>query len=79
MSVDGGHTLPRQDEALTSQVAMDVSSPTGDRGKTVAEDGDESGFDIDLNDLRMIDEGLTQLEVRLEGGSRTITIPIYGS
>lgn len=55
---------------------MEVSSPTGDRGKTIAEDGDESGSDVYLDDLRMIDVGLTHLEVILEGGLRTITIPM---
>nr|XP_016488292.1 PREDICTED: uncharacterized protein LOC107808297 [Nicotiana tabacum] len=30
---------------------------------------------MDPDDLRMIDEGLTQIEVMIKGGSRTITIP----
>lgn len=38
--------------------AMGISSPTSDRGKTIAEDRDESGSDVDLDDLRMFDEKL---------------------
>lgn len=76
VAFDSGRALLRQVEASSSRAAMNVSSPTGDRGKTVAEDGDESGSNIDLYYLIMIDEGLTQHEVRLEGGSRTITIPM---
>lgn len=33
---------------------------------------------MDLDDLRMIDEGLTQIKVRLVVGTRTIIIPIDG-
>nr|XP_033517600.1 uncharacterized protein LOC117281865 [Nicotiana tomentosiformis] len=76
VAFDSGRALLRQVEASSSRAAMNISSPTGDRGKTVAEDGDESGSNIDLYYLIMIDEGLTQHEVRLEGGSRTITIPM---
>lgn len=53
-----------------------VSSPFDDREKFIAEEDDETSSDMDLDDLRMIDEGLTQLEVRMDGGSRTITIPM---
>ncbi|XP_070042835.1 spindle pole body component 110-like [Nicotiana tomentosiformis] len=46
------------------------------RGKNIAEKGDESGSDVDVDDLRMMEEGLTQLERRLEGSTRTIAIPM---
>lgn len=36
--------------------------------------GDESDSDLDPLDHEMIDSGKTQIEVRVEGGSRTITI-----
>lgn len=51
---------------------MDVSSSADDKGKVIAEDYVRSDPDMDLDELRMIDEGLTQLEVRMDGGSRTI-------
>lgn len=63
----GGHKLSRQEEASTSRTAMDTSLPTDDRGTSVSEESDKSGSDVDLDDLRMIDEGINQLEVRLGG------------
>lgn len=57
-------------------MAVDASSPTSDWGKAITKDGDESCSDVDFDNMRMIDEGLTQLDERLERGSRTITIPI---
>lgn len=38
--------------------------------------GDESDSDFDLEVHEMIDRGKTQIEVRVEGESRTITIPV---
>ncbi|XP_070005953.1 uncharacterized protein [Nicotiana sylvestris] len=58
----GGHKLSRKEEASTSRTAMDTSLPTDDRGTSVSEESDKSGSDVDLDDLRMIDEGLNQLE-----------------
>lgn len=55
-------------------MVVDVSSLVDDIRKVVADKDDKSGSDMDLDDLRMIHEGITQLEVRMEGGSRTITI-----
>lgn len=40
----------------------------------VKHDGDNSSSDLDPEDLAMIGGGTTQIEVRVEGGSRTITI-----
>lgn len=39
-------------------------------------DGDESGSDIDLEEIQMFDEGLTRVEVRMEGSTRAIVIPL---
>lgn len=58
-ALDGGPVLLWQEEDSSSSAVVDVSSPVGDRGKTIAEEGDESGSHIDLVDMRMIDEGLT--------------------
>nr|XP_009608509.1 uncharacterized protein LOC104102497 [Nicotiana tomentosiformis] len=55
--------LPRQEEASSSRAAVDVSSSAGDRGKTVAEEDARSDSDMDLEELRMIDDGLSQLEI----------------
>lgn len=76
-SLDCSPARSRQEEDSSSRATMDVSSPASDRGKTIAEHGAELGSNINLDYLRTINEGLTQLKVRLEGGSRTITIPIY--
>ncbi|XP_009758785.1 uncharacterized protein [Nicotiana sylvestris] len=51
-------------------------SRANERGKGVADEGDESGLDVDVDDLKMMEEGFTQLEIRLEGSTRTIVIPM---
>ncbi|XP_070047282.1 uncharacterized protein [Nicotiana tomentosiformis] len=71
-----GLALLRQEEASSSRVAMDVPSTANDREKVITEEDIGSDSDMDMDELRMIDEGLTQLKVRLEGGSRTIAIPM---
>nr|XP_009593226.1 early endosome antigen 1-like [Nicotiana tomentosiformis] len=55
-----------------------VSEVGGSRsgGKDHANKGDESGSDIDAIDLKMMEQGFTQLEMRLKGSTRTIAIPI---
>ncbi|XP_070054924.1 uncharacterized protein [Nicotiana tomentosiformis] len=65
-----------REEASTSQPIADTSLMTGDRGKDHANKGDESGSDIDAIDLKMMEQGFTQLEMRLKGSTRTIAIPI---
>ncbi|XP_009615742.1 uncharacterized protein [Nicotiana tomentosiformis] len=64
------------DEASSSGVSANAPPLAGDRGDAVADEDVRSDSDMDAEELRMIDEGLTQLEVRLERGSRTITIPM---
>lgn len=66
----------RREEASTFRTSVDSSFPVNERGKSIAEEGDESGSDVDVDDLRMMEEGLTQLEVRFEGSTRTIAIPM---
>lgn len=53
-----------------------MTSLIDNRRKVVAEEDVGYDSDIDIDKLIMIDEGLTQLEVRLEEGSRTIAIPM---
>lgn len=60
--------LLRQDEASSSKATIDVSSPASDRGKAIAKEVVGSDSDMDLDELRMIDEGITPLGVRMEGG-----------
>lgn len=61
-TVAGGRTLDddlaffRQKEASSSRVAVDVSSSAGDRGNTVIEEDARYDSDMDLDELRMIDE-----------------------
>lgn len=64
-----------KDEACSSRPTGNASPADGDKGKGVVDEDDESGSDMDLDDLTMIDEGTTQIEVTTEGGSRIITIP----
>ncbi|XP_070035981.1 golgin candidate 1-like [Nicotiana tomentosiformis] len=68
--------LSRREEASTSRTATYTSLPANERGNDIAEEGDKSGSNIDADDLRMMEEGLTQLEIRLEGPTRTIAIPM---
>lgn len=48
--------------------------PTNERGKGIAEEGDESGSDVDADDLKILEEGFAQLEIRLHGSTRTIVV-----
>jgi len=64
----------RRVEASTSRTVAATSLPANEWGKGIIMDGDESGSDVDADDLRMMEEGLTQLKIRLEGSTRTITI-----
>lgn len=68
--------LSRRHEASTSQTIADAYFPADNRDKSISEDGDESGYGVDEDGLRMMKEGRTQLEVRLEGGSKTISFPM---
>lgn len=63
------------DETLSSRMA-DAPSSTKGRDKGVAEDGYETCSDIDYDEMRMLSEGLTRVEVRLEGSTRTIMVPM---
>lgn len=64
----------RQDEPSTLQPAKDTPMPTIERGKSVVEEGYKTGSNINVGDLRMLEGGFTQLEVRLDGSTRTIAI-----
>lgn len=66
--------IPRSD--LSTSKRTYIPSPAEERGKNVAVDGDESGSDIDLEEIQMFDEGLTRVEVRMEGSTRNIIIPL---
>ena len=66
----------RQDEPSASLPAKGPSSRVDTKGKSVAEEGYEMGSDMDAEEVRMMGEGLTRLEVRLEGTTRTIAIPM---
>lgn len=55
---------------------MEVSLVAEGRGNAITEEDVRSDSNMDADELRMIDEGLTQLEVRLEVGSRTIEFPM---
>lgn len=48
-----------------------------ERAKDVVKDSYEIGFDIDPEEVRKYNEGFTLVEMRLDGSSRTIEIPIY--
>nr|XP_009768864.1 PREDICTED: uncharacterized protein LOC104219823 isoform X2 [Nicotiana sylvestris] len=50
--------------------------PVEQEDTRVEHDGDDSGSDLDPEDLALIDSRTTQSEVRVEGGSRTIMIPV---
>lgn len=65
----------RQDEPSASLSAEDPSSRIDTKGKRIAKEGSETGSDMDAEEVRMIGEGLTRLEVRLESTTRTIAIP----
>lgn len=65
-TLDDGPISARQEEASSSMPTVDVSPAVDDRGKIVIDKGDESSSDMDPNDLRMIDERLTQIEARME-------------
>lgn len=79
---DEGSVCPRRGKVSSSE-SSHVVSPT-DRRKNkmpVEQDdgqvelvGDEFDSDLDPEDNEMIDSGTTQVEVRVEGGSRTITL-----
>lgn len=49
---------------------------TDERGKRVAEGGYEMGSDLDPDEVRMLSKGFTRVEVKLDGSSRTIVVPM---
>lgn len=49
-----------------------VTSLTEERGKGIGEGGYETGSDIDPEEVRMLSEGFTRVEVRLKGYTCTI-------
>lgn len=53
-----------------------VPSSAEERAKGIVEDGYEIDFDIDPEEVRRFNERFTRVEVRLEGFSHTIVIPI---
>lgn len=52
------------------------SSSADGRDKGVVEDGYETGSDLDTDEVHIMSEGFTRVEVRLEGSMRTIAIPM---
>lgn len=46
------------------------------RDKGIAEDDYEIGFDTDVDEVRMRSEGFTRVEVRLEGSTHIIVVPM---
>lgn len=65
---ESGPILPGRDEGSSSGVTADAPPSASNEGKAVAEEDVGSDSDMDAEELRIIDEGLTQVEVRLEGG-----------
>lgn len=53
-----------QEESSTSRPSDDTSLPSDERGKAVAEEAYEMGSDVDVNELKMMEEGFIQLEIR---------------
>lgn len=74
--------LPGCEKNPSTRLDQETSTADKGKGKMLAEQsddrnepiGDESGFDFDLEDHKMMDSVTTQIEVKIEGGSRTITI-----
>lgn len=64
-----------RDEPSSSRMD-DVPSSTEGRDKGAAEDKYKTGSDIDVEEVRMLSEGFMWVEVRLEGASRTIMVPM---
>lgn len=62
----------RQEESSTQHPTDDISLPANERVKGVGEEGYEIGSDVDAGDLKMTEEGFTQLEVRLDVSTRII-------
>lgn len=75
-SVDDVSGTSRREEALMSQPTSDASLSADERGKHVAHDADDSRSDVDTVGLKMMDGGFTQLEMRLEGSTRIIVVPM---
>lgn len=57
-----------QEEDSSSRSARGASPADGGKGKGPIEEGDESDSDVDPEDLKMIDERTTHIEVRIEEG-----------
>lgn len=66
--------MSRSDPSPSGQ--DDVPSSAEERGKSVVLDGYKTSSDVDLEEVRIISEGFTWVEVRLEGSTRTIIIPL---
>lgn len=75
LSVRVSNTL-QQDEPTTPRPVGDPSSLVDMRGKGISKDGYETGSDLNAEKIRMMGKGFTQLEVRLEGSTWTIAIPM---
>lgn len=74
--------LPGCAEGPSNILAQEASPSDKGKGKMPAKQGDEqaepidneSDYVLDPEEHEMIDSGTTQTEVRVQGGSRTITI-----
>lgn len=55
---------------------VDVPSLAEERSKGIVEDGYETSSDVDPEEVRRFNKGFTQVDVRLEGSSCTIVIPM---
>lgn len=66
----------RRDELSSSRPADVPFSSADGKDKGVAKDGYETGSDLDVDEVRIMSEGFTRVEVRLEGSTQTIAIPM---
>lgn len=68
-------TVSRDDPSTSRTVDVPTTS-THERGEGVTESGYETGSDLDPDEVQMLSEGFTRVEVRLDGSSRTIVVPM---
>lgn len=72
-SAEVGGSVLRSDPSSSIPVNVPSSVEVKDIG--IAEDGYKTGSNIDLEEVRMLSEGFTRVEVRLEGSNNTMRSP----
>lgn len=66
--------MPRNDLSTSEPVNIPSSTEESERGVII--DDFESGSDVDPEEEKMFDGGLTRVEVRTNGSSHSIVIPL---